>query len=220
MKYLLIIISLSFFPYSFSQSGIEFSYNDVYIGRNFSLQWTRQVSALSFYAGATYHVNRIDQIPYSTFIKKSAYATNFGQRMGLHFGLEYYFFQNSNFKTGVFYNNQISSIDQTHITYGAYDTLVSNPQSESDYLYVYSNKTFGPFITIDNVLGLTLHCNLTNNLYLKTKGGFGFLLWKNTDDDVLLIGGKKNNQSYNFTSFFSIGLGYTFNKRADASNNK
>lgn len=220
MKYLLIIFSLSFFPFSFSQSGIEFSYNDVYIGRNFSLQWTRQVSALSFYAGATYHVNRIDKIPYGTFVKKSAFASNFGQRIGLQFGLEYYFFKNSNFKTGLFYNNQISFIDQRFIKYIAFDTLVSNPQSESDLVYKYNELTFGPFITADNVIGLTLHCNLTDNLCLKTKGGFGFLLWKNTDDDVLLIGGKKNNQSYNFTSFFSIGLGYTFNKRADASNNK
>jgi hypothetical protein len=80
-------------------------------------------------------------------------------------------------------------------------------------LYTKSERTFGPFITIDNVIGLTLKNNLTDNLYLTTKGGLGFLLWKNTDNSVLLIGGKKNNQSYNFTSFFSIGLGYTFNKK-------
>lgn len=212
MKYILILLSFFILPCSFSQSGVEFSYNDVYIGRNLSLQWMKQISTLTFNLGTTYHVNRIDKIPLGTFIKKSAYATNFKQRFGLQFGVEYYFFENSHLKTGVFYNTQISSIDQTHIMYYVYDTLVSNPLSESDFLYLYTNKTFGPFFVLDNVIGLTLHCYLTNNLYLKTKGGLGFLLWKNTDEDVILIGGYKNNQSYNFSSFFSLGLGFSFNK--------
>ena len=99
--------------------------------------------------------------------------------------------------------------------YYAYDTLVSNPQSEFDYLYTKSERTFGPFITVDNVIGITLKNNLTDNLYLSTKGGFGFLIWKNTDKSVLILGGKKTNQNYNFTSFFSIGLGYTFHKKTN-----
>jgi len=99
--------------------------------------------------------------------------------------------------------------------YYAYDTLVSNPQSEFDYLYTKSEITFGPFITVDNVIGITLKNNITENLYLSTKGGFGLLFWKNTDNSVLIFGGKKINQTYNFTSFFSIGLGYTFHKKTN-----
>lgn len=197
----------------FSQSSIEFSFNDVYIGRNLSLNWKKYYSNLSFTSGLTYHINRIDKVPIGTFIKKSAYTENFGQRFGIQFGFEYFILKNDHFKLGLFYNNQISLIDQIHKMYYAYDTLVSNPQSESDYLYTKSERIFGPFLTIDNVIGITLKNSITNNLYLTTRGGLGFLLWKNTDESVLLIGGKKNNQSYNFTSFFSIGLGYTFNKK-------
>lgn len=212
MTNILIILSFFIIPFSYAQSGVEFSYNDVYIGRNFSLQWVKKMNKTIFHVGPTYHVNRIDKIPYGTLIKKSAFETNFANRFGVQFGLEYFFFQNEHFQSGIFYNNQTSIMDQKFIKYIAIDTLVSNPQSEADLAYQYYERDIGPFITVDNVIGLTLHCNLTNNFYFKTKGGLGFLLWKNTDDSVILIGGKKNNQSYNFSSFFSIGLGYTFNK--------
>jgi hypothetical protein len=197
----------------FSQSSIEFNFSDVYIGRNLSVNWKKHYPNLSFSTGLTYHINRIDKVPIGTFIKKSAYTESFGQRFGIQFGFEYFILKNDHFKLGLFYNNQISLIDQIHKMYFAYDTLVSNPQSESDYLYTKSERIFGPFLTIDNVIGISLKNSITNNIYLTTKGGLGFLLWKNTDESVLLIGGKKNNQSYNFTSFFSIGLGYTFNKK-------
>jgi hypothetical protein len=207
--YLVLLLPFSFF----SQSSIEYNFNDVYIGRNLSVNWKKHYPNLSFSTGLTYHINRIDKVPIGTFIKKSAYATNFGQRFGLQFGFEYFFLQNDHFRLGLFYNNQISFIDQIHKMYFAYDTLVSNPQSESDYLYIKHERIFGPFITVDNVIGVTIKNLITENIYLTTKGGLGFLLWKNTDDSVLLIGGGKNNQSYNFTSFFSIGIGYTFTKK-------
>ncbi len=213
MKSYFCYLALFFSFSSFSQSSIEFNFNDVYIGRNLSVNWKKHYPNLSFSTGLTYHINRIDKVPIGTFIKKSALAENFGQRFGLQFGFEYFFLKNEHFRLGFFYNNQISFINQIHKMYFAYDTLVSNPQSESDYLYTKSERIFGPFITIDNVIGITMKNSITENIYLTTKGGFGFLLWKNTDDSVLLIGGKKNNQSYNFTSFFSIGLGYTFSKR-------
>lgn len=186
-SYLILLLSFS----SFSQCSVEFNYNDVYIGRNINLSWKKTISNFSISPGVTYHINRIDKVPIGTFIKKSAYAENFGQRFGIQIGIEYFLIKNSHFKLGLFYNNQTSFISQVHKMYYAYDTLVSNPQSEFDYLYTKSERTFGPFITIDNVIGLTLKNNLTDNLYLTTKGGLGFLLWKNTDNSVLLIGGKK-----------------------------
>ena len=96
--------------------------------------------------------------------------------------------------------------------YSPYATLVATPQSEFDFLYVKSESSFGPVLTVDNVIGLALKNKLIDNFYLTSKAGLGFLLWRNTDDSLLLIGGKKHNQSYNFTSFFSVGLGYTFKR--------
>jgi hypothetical protein len=208
-----LVLFLSFS--SFSQSSVEFNYSDVYIGRNISLSWKKTISNFSISTGVTYHINRIDKVPIGTFIKKSAYAENFGQRFGIQIGLEYFLIKNSHCKLGLFYNNQTSFISQVHKMYYAYDTLVSNPQSEFDYLYIKHERIFGPFITVDNVIGITLKNNITDNLYLSTKGGFGFLLWKNTDNSVLILGGKKTNQNYNFTSFFSIGIGFTFHKKTN-----
>ncbi len=210
-SYLILLLSFS----SFSQCSVEFNYNDVYIGRNINLSWKKTISNFSISTGVTYHINRIDKVPIGTFIKKSAYAENFGQRFGIQIGIEYFLIKNSHFKLGLFYNNQTSFISQVHKMYYAYDTLVSNPQSEFDYLYIKHERIFGPFITVDNVIGITLKNNITDNLYLSTKGGFGFLLWKNTDNSVLILGGKKTNQNYNFTSFFSIRIGFTFHKKTN-----
>lgn len=207
--YLLIFLSFS----SFSQSSIEFNFNDVYIGRNLSANWKRHYPNLSFSTGLTYHINRIDKVPIGTLIKKSAFAENFGQRFGIQLGFEYFIYKNDFCKIGLFYSNQISLINQLVKLYPAYDTLVSNPQSEFDFLYTKHERNYGPVFTSDNVIGITFKNNITKNIYLSTRGGLGILFWKNTDNSLLLIAGKKNNQSYNFTSFFSISLGYTFNKK-------
>ena len=209
LRHFIVFITFS----SFSQSSIEFNFSDVYIGRNLNISWKKTISDFSFSTGLTYHINRIDKTPIGTFIKKTALAQNFGERFGIQLGFEYFLLKNSYCKIGLFYNNQTSFISQIHQMYYAYDTLVSNPQSEFDYLYIKHERIFGPFWTIDNVIGLTLYNKLTDNFYLTTKGGFGLLFWKNTDNSVFLIGGKKINQSYNFTSFFNIGIGYTFNKK-------
>lgn len=198
---------------SFGQSSIESSFNDVYIGRNFNVSWKNTHKKISYSAGLTYHVNRIDKAPIGTLIKKSAIARNVSERFGTQLGFEYYLLQNSYCKVGLFYNNQISLISQVHKMYYAYDTLIANPQSEFDFLYVKSEMSFGPLLTIDNIIGLTLINKLTKDFYLTSKGGFGFLYWWNTDDSFLLVGGNKNNQNFNLTSFFSIGLGYFFNKK-------
>jgi hypothetical protein len=208
-SYFIVFITFS----SFSQSSIEFNFSDVYIGRNLNISWKKTISDFSFSTGLTYHINRIDKVPIGTFIKKSAVAENFGQRFGVQFGFEYFLYKNEFCKIGLFYSNQISLINQLIKVYPAYDTLVSDPQSEFDFLYTKYERKYGPVFTSDNVIGITLKNNITKNIYLSTRGGLGILFWKNTDNSLLLIGGKKNNQSYNFTSFFSIGIGYTFNKK-------
>lgn len=204
----LLIVFISF--NTLSQSSVEINYNDVYIGRNLSLSWKKCISNFSISSEVTYHLNRFDKVPIGTFIYKSAHAENVGQKFGIQIGLEYMLVKNSHFKLGLFYNNQISFINQVHKMYYVYDTLVSNPKSEFDFSYTKSERTFGPFLTIDNTIGLTLKNSITDNLYLTTKGGVGILFWKNTDENVVIIGGKRPNQDYNFTSLFSIGIGYTF----------
>ena len=207
---LFIIISFS----TFSQSSVEFNYNDVYIGRNLGVSWKKSISNLSLSAGTTFHLNQWDKIPIGVFIQNSGYAKNLGQRFGLQLGLEYFFIQNSFVKLGVFYTNQTSFIDQVHKMYYVHDTLVSNPHSEFDFSYIKSERTFGPVLTCDNIIGLSLQSKITNHIYLTTKAGLGILFWKNTDKNVILTGdfSSKGNLGYNFTNYLSMGVGYTFQK--------
>lgn len=53
--------------------------------------------------------------------------------------------------------------------YYSYTTLVANPQSESDLLYLKSERSFGPTFTTDNVIELALKNKLIDNFYLTSK---------------------------------------------------
>ena len=213
MKHFLSFMILFHSIFSFSQTSLELSYNDVYIGRNMGLSWKHTVTDFSVSAGLTFHINRLHEVPISTFIKKSAYAVNFGERIGIQFGLEYFLFGNEYYKLGLFYNHQTSFISQQIKTYLADSALVAEPQSEFDFLYIKKEQIAGPFLTSDNVIGLTMRNKLSDNFYLTSKAGLGILLWTSTDESVIIVSDGNINFGHSFTGFLSAGVGYTFQKK-------
>lgn len=212
MKYRISLIFVLSAWVSTAQPSLELQYSDVHIGRNLNLSWKQTISDFSVSAGLTYHLNRIDQIPESVLLKKNAFAENFGQHFGIQIGFDYSFYENEHLKLGVFYNNQSAFINHVYKRYSVYVQLVPEPQSEYDFAYIKKEDIWGPFITSDNVIGLTMRNSLIRNFYLTSKAGLGMLFWKNTDDSVSIFAGKKVNQGYVFTGHFSVGLGYTFHK--------
>jgi len=194
---------------SFAQSALEVSYSDVYIGRNMNVSLKKEIADFSVSAGLCYHINRAELVPYFQFIKKSALATHFGERLGFQVGAEYAVLKNAFCKLNLFYNNQFFFMKQLHKAYYVVGQLAPDPQTEADFVYTKHEKVFGPVFTSENVVGLSVHCGLTNKMYLLAKGGFGMIFWKNTDDSALILANKRFNQGINYTSFFSIGLGYS-----------
>ncbi len=198
-----------------AQTSLELNYSDVNIGRNLNLCWKQTISDFSVSAGLTYHLNRIDKIPLGSLVRKNAFAENFGQHFGIQLGFDYFLYENEHLKLGVFYNNQSALISHVFKSNSIYVPLVPEPQSEFDYAYIKEESIWGPFITSDNVIGLTMKNTLTRNFYLTSKAGLGMLFWKNTDDSVSIFAGSKVNQGYSFTGHLSVGLGYTFNKKME-----
>lgn len=198
---------------SFGQSSVEFAFNEVYIGRNVSLNWKKHYPSFNFSAGITYHINRLDKIPKREYFKNTALtdSNNFAQHFGVQFGFEYYFYKNNHFKIGAFYNNQISYINHLLKINETYDYIVPYPQSEFDVAFTKKEIVYGPVLSIDNVVGITIENKLFNNLYLNLKGGFGLLNYK-IYGNSLMSGNGKAKRGRAFTSYFSIGIGYKFLK--------
>ena len=206
------ILCMVFHNLIYTQHSVEANYNKVYIGRNFSLSHKYNFNKLSIISGVSFHVNRLPT-PLSTLLKNGAHTQNFGQHFGIIIGLNYSLYKNNYVLIGLNYTNHISNISQIIHSYPAIGSTVPNPQSESDFIYTYSQFKFGPVLTTDNALGLSIKAKLSENLYLSTLFSAGIILWKYSGDEILLFAGKKPNQGWVISSQFSLGLGYTFRKK-------
>lgn len=192
----------------FSQSFIESSYNIAYNGRNINLSYLKKVNNITISGGLKYHFNQIEKVPVNTFFKNSAYAVNFTEKIGVQIGLDYYILKRPNFQLGIYYNNQISFISQMIKALYAYDQLVPNPTTEFDYSYVKHQNIFGPVFESENTIGVALKTKLSSQFYTVIRGGVGIMFWKNTDPSVVFTS-NLNQHGHLFTSFGSIGLGFT-----------
>lgn len=212
MKLTLLIISVVFSQLIYSQSSLESSFNSVYNGRNVNLSFKKEYNKLAISAGLKYHINRPELVPIGTFFRKTATAKNFSERIGFQIGFDYFFFKNDFCRIGAFYSNQFSRITETIKMYYALEPIVAEPQSEFDYSYIKSERTYGPVLASDNIIGVVIETNITKQIYFITKGGFGMMFWKNTDSSVILSS-NLNQRGYNFDSFVSFGCGYKFQKK-------
>lgn len=198
--------------FSFGQYSIETNFNSVYIGRNQSLLYKQHLKNFSIYGGIKFHFNKPELTGIGSFIKKGGFATSFPERLGIQLGMEYFIWNNNNFFIGVFYDNQLSLMYDLHKMKYAVGTLVPNPQTESDFVYIYEEKKIGRMFTTDNVIGICIKNRLFNEVFLTLKGGLGMLYFKNYDKKNIILA-KNFNSGISFTSFFSVGLSYKFKKK-------
>jgi hypothetical protein len=166
------------------------------------------VNHFTISGGLKYHFNQIEKVPVNTFFKNSAYAVNFTEKIGVQIGLEYYILKRNNFQLGIYYNNQISFISQMIKALYAYEQLVPNPTTEFDYSYVKHQNIFGPVFESENTIGVVLKTNISSQFYTVFRGGVGIMFWKNTDPSVVITS-NLNQHGHLFTSFGSIGLGFS-----------
>ena len=193
-----------------AQSGLESSYNVAYNGRNINLSYRKTIQNFDVFGGLKYHINQMENVPYNTFFKNSAYAVHFKEKIGVQLGLDFFLVRKPNYELGVYYNNQFSFISQVIKAYYAYEALVPNPQSEFDYSYVKHEKIFGPVFESENTVGVVFKTSLTPRFYTSLRGGIGVMFWKNTDSSVIFTS-NLNQHGHLFTSFGSIGFGYVLN---------
>lgn len=212
IKLLITVLLFIFQSNCFSQHAIEANFNKIYIGRNFSIMHKYDIKKFSIISGVTFHVNRLPT-PLGTLLKNGAHSQNFGQHFGLAIGLDYQIYKNNYMSIAINYTNHLSRVGQIVHSYPAIGSSVPNPQSESDFIYSYSQYKFGPVLATDNAIGLSIKTKLADKLYLSLQFGAGMIFWKYSGDEILLFAGKKPNQGNVVSSQFSLGIGYKFGKQ-------
>ena len=208
MRILLLLLGL--LPtYIFTQHAIEFNFNQVYIGRNLSLDYQYEKNSLFLNMGTSYHINRIELMPVSQFYKKMGYASSITQRFGFQIGAGYHFFKNERFKAGIYYRGYLAHMD-SQIKFPSALPLDGNPQSDQDYAGIIDNRVFGPLFTFENTLGLSIKTKLFDDFYTSIRGGFGMMFFRNYDENIFLGYEPGFPIGQAFISSWSIGLGYEF----------
>jgi hypothetical protein len=85
----------------------------------------------------------------------------------------------------------------------AIDSTISGSW-EDQILYINVVENFGPFLWIENYIGVGFNVEMVNNLFLKERIGFGGYSVIGTDDRLCC------NYRWEFAGMFSTGIFYHF----------
>jgi hypothetical protein len=204
-----LIILLMIVPYvCMAQSSLRINYNQVYVGKNISVDFDYQFNKIILSIGANYYpgINK-DKVAFHHFLKNRGTPSNIWQHFGLQLSTGYKIYDNKHFDLFGVYKGSIASMNSYFRGFTNYAPLVPDPQDEEDYALVINNHEFGPVFSFDNTLGLLLKCKITDNLFLNLHGGLGFTYVKNNDDFFII---PASFGSTLISNSFSIGLGYSF----------
>lgn len=114
------------------------------------------------------------------------------------------------FTAHVYYNAQFTKSHTRFESYYAIGQLVEEPTSEFDYIYEKHVNHIGPFLVLENNIGLAFEISIWDNLYLSQKFGGGILFYKNLDPNVTIV---SDGGNWELSEMLSFGLGYRFNKK-------
>ncbi len=192
-----------------TQIALESSFNSVHIGRNQSLMLNYHFNKFQVGLGLKYNFNKLVNFPEKVFYKKTFYAINDKEHFGLEWNFKYRIFNKEHVKIHAFYNGQFSKSHTRFVGYQAVGPpLVENPTSDLDYLLQKHITLFGPFLVVENNIGLAFDIFVTKNLYFAQKFGAGIVLFKNLDQNTNILVG-----NWELSEMLSFGIGFKFNDK-------
>ena len=214
MSIITFISLIQIFPCNLNaQMSIESHFNNISTDNNQTLNFNYQLKHLEVFGGIKYHFNKLDNFPTSVFYYKTAWTTKFHERFGFNIGLERLIYQNDYFDLSFYYQGFYTKSMLRHKMYYAIGSLVPEPQSEEDIVYVKEDRIFGPFIGFENNIGIEFTFPLFEKLFFNLRIGGGYYKPINLSKNVFIGGGNTGNLSRQF----SFGLKYHFK---NAHNNK
>ena len=198
------------FPFlAFSQTNLTYNYNLTATGKNVSLLFSKvNIQENEFGIGLRYNINSLkhpdDQ--FSIFYKR-LYAT----KPLHHFGLEAFYHKRivkkwNTVKPFIFYNFQLS--------YSKLRSRWFNPVSFNENgILLYEEKIdfFGPYLWVEQSLGLGFNAKLNNNFFITSKLGFEVMQLSGNSEKEGLIFDEKYIREFGYQ--FSFGIGYVLKSR-------
>src|SRR6056297_263818 len=140
---------------AFSQLDIIASFNSVDIGRNVSLTLKKDLKKHSFLFGVKYHINKIVHDNQNNVFRKRFYAKDWKEHFGFNIGYQYNFDLNTLcIKPFLFYDFQFTNSHTRNLMYLPYDYDLNGDVLYKEYL-----EFFGPFIALENNIGLGFTAN-------------------------------------------------------------
>jgi hypothetical protein len=157
-----------------SQDALSFSFNATESGRNVAIDYSKMFKAKhEIGAGLRININSITQPDdQGNIFYKRLYALNFYQFFGLHLYYHRLVFEKWQcVKPYLFYDLQLAASTTRSSAYVpfSYDT-------NGDVLYKNYIEYFGPFIWIDQNIGIGFKAKLFKSLYLFENFGLGMTL--------------------------------------------
>lgn len=192
----------------FSQNEVVGNFNSCHSGRTLDVFFNHNFrNDYKLGIGILFNLNN-QRIPdnQNNVFKKRLYSETFFQHIGLHFiYIKPIYRKWKNFEFDLFYNLQIKRA-MTSST--AFIPLL-NPDLNPNFLLIESKLKFGPFLWIQNTIGIAIEYNLWKEFYLNQKLGFGLEFIHGKIDNLYL---GPNNWTWVFAKQFNLGIVYKFSK--------
>jgi hypothetical protein len=204
-------IYFAFFFLSVNAQNVSLNYYSTGAGKNITLAYSKEIKTMEFGIGLGCNINSIKQpddqpnIYYKRlFATKPLHFLNFN----LYYN-QYIFNRFDQFKPYIFYDFQMkySTTRSNMYIIDRIDSTIISSDPADQYLYRNYTEYFGPFLWIENNLGLGMKINITEKLYISQKIGLGIHFIIGEEPKLFM---NKNSMLWEFHDFYAFTVGFKF----------
>jgi len=205
-KYFFISLVLLFSLSSKAQIDLSVNYNNTHSGNSILLIASKKLNAkYELGGGVRYNINSLNHSDdQANVFKNRLYATKPFQFIGIDgFVHRSVFSKWEKVKPFIFYDLQLAystTRNRSFIPVGQ-GLLYGEPE----YLYIEDIVNFGPFLWMEQNIGIGFKVDLFNSFYLTQRIGLGADLFFGSDDQLMLM--RINKFSWEFGGLINVGIG-------------
>jgi len=198
----------------FSQS-INLGFNSTFSGRNISAQYEFKKNKSEYSIGLGYNINKFAHNDnQNNLYLKRLYATDPIHYLNINFTYQFYILTEKikNIQVFLFYDLQAKySTTRTELILPyAYDPSLVIDDPEQGIVYAKYIEFFGPFLWLENNIGIGFTADLNDRLYIKQRIGVGTVFILGYDDQIAAK--LFSWYGFGFSTLFQFSVGVRLHK--------